>query len=169
MKTCHRSVGGSDVGHQHHAAVPNIHSSSHLRGVAEEQHHQQPARGATSHSHGGGGGRGAFHSHTGSETHSLLHHGERSWGRTMTIDSLPESQQGMGERRKDPANHLHGLGETVVSGHSERRQTVHREHGQTAHREHEGWRRESAADGSVANGFERQASASSSFPHSLNR
>ncbi|XP_034968720.1 papilin isoform X1 [Zootoca vivipara] len=166
MKTCHRSVGSSDVGHHHHAAVPNIHSSSHLRGVAEEQHQQQPARGAMSHSHGGGGGRGAFHAHTDSETHSLLHHGERGWGRTMTIGSLPESQQGMGERRKDPANHLHGLGETVVSGHSERRQTVN---GQTVHREHEGWRRESAADGSVVNGFERQASASSSFPHSLNR
>ncbi|XP_061467221.1 papilin isoform X2 [Rhineura floridana] len=181
MKTCHNSVGRSDVGHHHHVAIPNTHSSSYLReGGAQEQPQQQSARGTIIHSHGGGGGRGSFHAQAASETHSALHHGERSWGRTMRIDAVPESQQRTGildsqqqgshhtvhgERGKDPANHLHGLGKTVVSDHSEKRLTVN---GQTVHHEHEEWRRESA-DGSVVNGFGHQAPAGSSFQHSLNR
>ncbi|XP_062973702.1 papilin isoform X2 [Elgaria multicarinata webbii] len=175
VKTCHGSVGRSDVRHHHHVAAPNSHSSTHLRDVQG----QQSVRGAISHSHGGGA---ALPAQAGSETHSALHHSERVWGRTMVIDALPESQQrtGMldgqqhgshqsaahGERRMDPANPLHGLGETVISGRSERRLTVN---GQTVHHDREDWRRESGADGSIVNGFEHQDPPSSSFQHSLNR
>ncbi|XP_042302856.1 papilin isoform X3 [Sceloporus undulatus] len=155
MKTCHGPGERSDTRHHHHHH--HVHSGS-----------QQSVRGATSHRHGEGGDT-MFHagSQAGSETATAQHHTERSWSRTMMIDALPESPQGTGMdggRRRDPANHLHGL--AVASGHSERRVTLN---GQTVHHERENWRKESGADGSTVNVFQHQASPASPFQHSLNR
>ncbi|XP_060617227.2 papilin isoform X2 [Anolis sagrei] len=164
MKMCHGPLEGSDLRHHHHhASVSRIHSDS-----------QQPAREATGHRHQGGGGA-AFHAGAqgGSETSAGQHHTERSWTRTMNIGAAPESplETGMHSaidvgRRRDPANHLHGLGGTLSSGHSERWMTMN---GQTVHHERESWRRESGADGSVVNEFEHQASPALPFQQSLNR
>ncbi|KAL8169501.1 UNVERIFIED_CONTAM: hypothetical protein K2H54_050460, partial [Gekko kuhli] len=182
MGTCHESVRRSDVRHQHHIAIPSIQSSPHLQeGNAQEQQQQQSARGAISHSHTGG--HRTFHvAQGGSEAQSALSHVERGWGRTMITDALPESQQGTAvldsqqqgsyhsttyaERRMDPAKHLPGLGETVVSGHTDGQLTVN---GQTVYHEREEWRRPSGADESTMNGFEHQTPPDSSLQHSLNR
>lgn len=182
MGTCHVSVGRSDVRHQHHIAIPSIQSSSHLRERnGQEQQPQQSARGAISHSHTGG--YRTFHiAPGGSEAQSAIHHVERGWGRTMITDALPESQQGTtvlnnqqqgsyhstgyGERRMDPAKQLHGLGETLVSGHTDRQLTVN---GQTVYHEHEERRRPSGGDESTVNGFDPRTQPDSSLQHSLNR
>ncbi|KAF7251494.1 Papilin [Varanus komodoensis] len=172
MKGCSGSAGRSDVRHHSHAAFPNVHSGSHQRG-AQEWH---SARGVVSHSHGE---EAALPAQAGSETHSARHHSERSWGRTLIIDALGESQQGAGmldgqqqgshqsaahgERRKDPANHLHSLGETGIS---EKRLTVN---GQNIHREREEWKRHSGAEGSIVHRFEHQDPSRSFFQYSLNR
>lgn len=180
MGTCHVSVGRSDVRHQHHIAVPNVQSSSHLQeGNAQEQQQQQSARGVINHSHTGGH-RTSHIAQGGSE--SALRHVERGWGRTMITDALPEPQQGTavldsqqqgsfhstahGERGMNPERHLHGLGETVVSGHTDRQLTVN---GQTVYHEREEWRRPSGVDESTVNGFKHQTPPDSSIQHSLNR
>ncbi|XP_053111490.1 papilin isoform X2 [Hemicordylus capensis] len=180
MRTCHGSVGRNNVRNHHHVAVPNIHSSHHLQeGNVQEQ---QPARGTIGHSHGGGGGREVFHAQAGSDAHSTLHHREMGGGMATVVDRLAESQQGTGvldsqhwssrhsvahgERRIDPENHVHRLGETVLSGHTERRLTVN---GQTMHHERQELGRQSGTVGSTVNRFEHQDPPVSSFPRSLNR
>ncbi|XP_060117802.1 papilin isoform X1 [Heteronotia binoei] len=182
MGTCHVSVGRSDVRHHHHIAVPSIQSSSHFQeGNAQEKQQQQSARGAISHSHTGGH-RTSHIVQGGSEAQSAPHHVERGWGRTRITDALPKPQQGTavldsqqqgsyhstayGERRMDPAKHLHGLGETVVSGHTDRQLTVN---GQTVYHEREEWRRPPGVDESTVNGFEHQTPPDFSLQHSLNR
>ncbi|XP_020665827.3 papilin isoform X1 [Pogona vitticeps] len=169
MKMCHDAEGRRDERHHHYGTVPDIHTSS-----------QQFARGSTGHSHGGGGGRATLHAEVSPAQAGSESHNERGWGRTMTIDALPEQGTGLpenqrqtshhsaadGDRRKDPASHLHGLGETLTFGHSERRLTVN---GQTVHHAHEEWGRELGTDRSTVNRYEHQAPPASSIQHSLNR
>lgn len=180
MGACHGLAERSNVRHPHHGAEPDIHTGSRLReGNVQEWQQQHSTRGTINHSHGEGRRQGDFHTQAGSDSHSAAHHRERGWGRTMVTDGRPESEQrtgtlenqqqvsrhsvAQGERRADPENYLRRVGETGISGHSERRLTVD---GHTVHREAEGWGRQSGADASVVNGFGHQAPP---FQRSLNR
>ncbi|XP_054827005.1 papilin [Eublepharis macularius] len=176
MGTCHVSLGRSDVRPHHHIAIPNIQPSSHLQEGNAQDWQQHSARGVIAQSHT----EGAFHiAGDRSEAKLAQHHTERGWGRTMTIDAPPESQQGTavlesqhrdshrsagyGERGMDPAKRLHGLGEGMIS---EKQLTVN---GQTVYHEREEWRRPSGADESTVNGFEHQTPPGPSLQQSLNR
>lgn len=180
MGACHGLAERSNVRPPHHGAEPDIHTGSRLReGNVQEWQQQHSTRGTINHSHGEGRRQGDFHTQAGSDSHSAAHHRERGWGRTMVTDGRPESEQrtgtlenqqqvsrhsvAQGERRADPENYLRRVGETGISGHSERRLTVD---GHTVHREAEGWGRQSGADASVVNGFGHQAPP---FQRSLNR
>ncbi|ETE63833.1 Papilin, partial [Ophiophagus hannah] len=160
MKTCHGSMGRSYVSLHPHVASPNIHSSSQLQEGNTEVKPQQFGRTITH--------------RTGNEGH-----GDRI---SSNQDALPESEQGasllenqpesshhsrrLDEIKRDTVDHLHGLGETLISRHSEKQLTVN---GQTTQHEHEEWRRESGADGLTWRRFEYQTQPDSTFPYSLNR
>ncbi|XP_034625129.1 papilin isoform X2 [Trachemys scripta elegans] len=187
MRACQGSMGTSSVGHQHHRGTLHIHSGSHPREGVAQGHPQPSARGTESHSRGEGT-RGSFHvAQPGPDSHTAwqgtgLHHRENGWRRTMNMDILPESSQrsgtlvsqrlgsphsaAHGERRTDQSSELHGRGETMVSGHSERQLTVN---GQVVQHEHEQWRSPSAADTPGEDGLGHRTSPGSTLQRSLYR
>lgn len=187
MRACQGSTGTSSVGHQHHRGTSHIHSGSHPREGEAQGQPQPSARGTENHSQGGGT-RGSFHVvQPGPDSHTAwqgtgLHHRENGWSRTMNVDILPESSQrngtlvsqrwgsrhssAPGERRTDQSSQLHGRGETMVSGHSERQLTVN---GQVVQHEHEQWRSSSGADTPGVDGLGHRTLPGSTLQRSLYR
>ncbi|XP_075783381.1 papilin isoform X2 [Pelodiscus sinensis] len=183
MRACRGSMETDSVVHQYHRGTLNFRSGSHPQEGEAQGQLQSSVGGSASHSQRGGT-RESFHfSQPGPDSHTPwqgtgLHARKDGWRRTLNVDIVPESSQRTGqnwgshhsatpgERRMDQSSQLHGRGETLVSGHSERQLTVN---GQVVQHGHEQWRSSSGAAFPGADGLGHQTSPGSTLQRNLYR